>query len=69
MNKLYKPTDYLSRDMLNFYLSQKGLGIAFPSYFVYGFLRNISSCYILLIDKISLPGYLYFLRYWTMCVL
>ena len=27
------------------------------------------SCYILLTDQISLPGCLYFLRYWAICVL
>ena len=27
------------------------------------------SCYILLTDQSSLPGSLYFLRYWAICVL
>ena len=27
------------------------------------------SCYILLIDQVSLPGCLYFVRYWAICVL
>ena len=31
--------------------------------------ENCLSCYILLTDQISLPSYLYFVRYWAMCVL
>ena len=31
------------------------------------FQQNCSSCYILLIDQISLHGCLYFLRYWAIC--
>ena len=33
------------------------------------FQQKCSSCYILSTDQISLPGCLYFLRYWTICVL
>ena len=55
--------------MLNFDL-EKGLGIVSPPYFVYGFSRKIflMLC-ILLTDQISLPDCLYFLGYWSICVL
>ena len=33
------------------------------------FQQKCFSCYILLTDQISLPGCLYFLRYWAICVL
>ena len=33
------------------------------------FQQKCSTCYILLTDQISLPGCLYLLRYWTICVL
>ena len=33
------------------------------------FQQICSSCYILITDQISLPGCLYFLRYWEICVL
>ena len=33
------------------------------------FQQRCSSCYILLTDEISLPGCLYFLIYWEICVL
>ena len=33
------------------------------------FQQKCSSCYVLLTDRISLPGYLYFLRYWAICAL
>ena len=33
------------------------------------FQQKYSSCYILLTEQISLPGCLYFLRYWTIFVL
>ena len=33
------------------------------------FQENCFSCYILLTDEISLPDYLYFMRFWAMCVL
>ena len=32
------------------------------------FQQKCSSCYILLTDQILLPGSLYFLRYWAICV-
>ena len=32
------------------------------------FKQKCLSCYILLTDQLSLPGCLYFLRYWVICV-
>ena len=55
--------------MLNFDFLDKGLGIVSPAHFVYDFEQKCSLCYILLTDQISLPGCLYFVRYWAICVL
>ena len=43
----------------------------FSSYLIFCiiFEERYFSCYILLIDHISLIGYLYFVRYWAICVL
>ena len=49
--------------MLNFDLLEKGLGTVSPPHFEYDFSHRCSSCYIQLIDQISLPDGLYFLRY------
>ena len=68
-NKLFKTLHYWSRDMLNFDFLDKGLEIVSPAHFVYDFSTKCSSCYILLTEQISLPGCLYFLSYWTICVL
>ena len=54
--------------MLNFGFLDKGLGIVSLAHFVYDFSKKCSSCYVLLTDQVSLPGCLYFLRYWA-CVL
>ena len=48
--------------MPNFDFLDKGLGIVSPAQ------QKCSSCYILLTAQISLPGCLYFLRYWVVCV-
>ena len=32
-------------------------------------LPTTFSCYFLLADQVSLPGYLYYERYWAVCVL
>ena len=62
--------DYWSRNMLDFGFLEKGLSIVSPPHFVYIiFWEKCFSCYILLTDQISLPNCLYFLRYWSMCVL
>ena len=55
--------------MRNSDILDKGLGTVSPAYFVYDFSTKCSSCYILLTEQISLCGCLYFLRYWTVCVL
>ena len=68
-NKLFKTLHYWSRDTLNFDFSDKGLGIISAAHFLCMiFQQKCSSCYILLTDQISLPGCLYFLRYWAMCI-
>ena len=36
--------------MINLNFSGKGLGLAIPSHFVYGFLKKSFSCYILSTD-------------------
>ena len=46
--------------MLNFEFLDKSLGIVSLALFVYD---------ILLTDQISLPGCIYVLRYWAICVL
>ena len=55
--------------MFNFDLIENGLGIVSPPHFVYDFQKKCFSCYVLLIDQISLPGCLCFLRYWSVFVL
>ena len=55
--------------MLNFDFLDKGLGIASPAHFVYDFSTKMFLLFILLTDQISLPGCLYFLRYWAICIL
>ena len=49
--------------MLNFDILDKGLEIVSAAHFVYDFPTKIFLMYVLLTDQISLPGYLYFLRY------
>ena len=51
--------------MLNVDFLDKGLGIVSPAHFVYDFEQKCSLCYILL----TLPGCLYFVRYWAICIL
>ena len=55
--------------MLNFNFLKKGLGIVSPPHFVYDFQEKCFSSFTLLTDQISLPDCLYFLRYWSICVL
>ena len=40
-NKLYKTLDYRFRDMLNFYFSEKALGLVSPPHFAYDFSRKL----------------------------
>ena len=51
-DKLLKTFRYWSRDMLNFDIWGKGLGIVSSAHFVYAFQQNCSSCYILVTDQI-----------------
>ena len=68
--KLYKTLDYRSRDKLKFDLLEKGLGIVSPPGFFCMMLQvKCFSSYILLTDQISLSDCLYFLSYWSKCVL
>ena len=53
--------------MLNFVFLEKGLELVSPPHFVYDFQGKCFSC--LLTDLISLPGCLYFLKYWSIFVL
>ena len=39
-NKQYKTLDYWSIDMHNFHFPEKGLGLVYPSHFVYDFSRK-----------------------------
>ena len=57
--------------MLNFNFSEKGLGLVSPPHFVNDFSRKMFlMCHVIqLTDQISLSDCLYFLRYWTICVL
>ena len=56
--------------MLNFDFLEKGLGIVSSLHFVHDFSKKKDfSCYVLLTDQTSLPDCLYFLRYWSICVL
>ena len=47
----------------------KCLGLVSAAHFVYDFLTKIFLILYLLTDQTSWPGCLFFLRYWTICVL
>ena len=70
-NKLYKTLDYWSRNMLNFDILEKSLGLISPSRMISPscmiFKKNVY--HIILTDQISLSEYLYFLRYWAICLM
>ena len=54
--------------MLNFFKKiKRGLELVSLPHFPRNFWRKLS-CYILLIDQTSLSGYIYFVRYWAICV-
>ena len=55
--------------MLNLNFLEKALKIVFPLYFVYNFPRKMFSAYTLFAKQISFPDFIYFLRYWLICVL
>ena len=67
---MHKTLEYWSRNMLNFDFLEKGMEVVTPPHFV----CNVSKkkcylCYNLLTDQILLSDFIYFLRYWAMCVL
>ena len=68
-SKLFKALHYWSRDMVNFDFLDKGLGIVYPAHFVYDFSTKMFIMLYSIADQISLPGFLYFLRYCAICVL
>ena len=53
-NKLQKYLDYWSRDMLDFYSLEKGLGIVSPAYFVYDFSTKM----FLILFSINWPNFI-----------
>ena len=53
-NKLFKILHYWSRDMLSFDFLDKGLGIAFPAYFVYDFSTKM----FLMLYSINWPNFI-----------
>ena len=68
-NNLYKAFDYLSRGMLNFDFSQKGLELVSPSHFMYDFSRKI----FLMLHSINWPNFIAWLPslleiFGSMCV-
>ena len=58
-NKLYKTLDYWSKDMLNFHLLEKGLGIVSPPHFVFDFPRKT----FLMIYFINWPNFIVWLLF------
>ena len=56
--KLYKTLDYWSRDTLNFYFVEKGLGIVSLSHFVYDFSRKM---FLVLYSFINWPNFIVWL--------
>ena len=55
--------------MFNIDFLGKGLGIVSPPHFVYDFSKKMFLMLYLLSDQISLSDWLYFLKYWAICVL
>ena len=55
--------------MLKFHFSEKSLGLVSAPRFVYDFPSKMFLMLILLTEQMSLSDYLYFLRYWAICVL
>ena len=54
--------------MLNFHFSEKSLGLVSGPRFVYDFPSKMFLMLILLTEQMSLSDYLYFSRYWAICV-
>ena len=55
--------------LMLFFKKKKGLELIFLPHFLRDFREKYFSCYILLTQRILLPGCLYFLRYWAICAL
>ena len=55
-NKLCKTLDCWSRDTLNFDFMEKGLGIVFPTHFVYDFSRKIYHIIFYRLTKFLIVG-------------
>ena len=55
--KRYETLGYWSRDMLNFYFVEKGLGIVSPPHFMCGFSRKI----FLMLHSINWPNFIVWL--------
>ena len=55
--------------MLNFDFLNKGLGLVYPSHFVYDFSRKRFLMLCSLNDQMLLSDCFYFWRYWAICVL
>ena len=55
--------------MLNFDFLEIDLGIVSPPHFVHEFSRKVFLMLCCINDQVSLPDCLYFLRYWSICVL
>ena len=68
-SELYKNLGYWSRDMLKFDFQGKVLAMLLHDILCTIFQGKCISCCILLTDQISLLDWLYFLRYWAICVL
>ena len=72
---LYPAEDYqnilkLSSRLFAFTFFKKKWGLELVCFIFCPIYKSIHfSCSILLPDQISLPGYLYFVRYWEICVL
>ena len=65
-----RPLALTSSKAVFFKKKKKRSGISLPgSFSTWFFKKKYFSCYILLIYQISLSGCLYFVRYWTICVL
>ena len=67
-NKLHQTLGYGSRDIFNFDFPDKALGLVYPPHFVYDFSR-IMFLMLYSINWPNLSDYLYFSRYWAICVL
>ena len=48
---------------------KRGLELVSLPHFLHNFLEKFFSCYILITDQVSQSSCLYFVRYWTICVM